>query len=61
MFQESFAKIFETNESDEMPIAFSGKVQVILSKELKVNGAIGPCRSLPQKTKSPMVGEYAVG
>jgi protein transport protein SEC23 len=46
MFQDSFAKIFETDENNEMPIAFSGKITVKMSKYLKVNGAIGPCRSL---------------
>ena len=59
MFQESFAKIFETDEQNEMPIAFSGKVQVMMSPELKVNGAIGPCRSL--KTGGKQVGDYTVG
>jgi len=46
MFQESFAKIFETDENNNLPLGFSGKIQLIMSKELKVNGAIGPCRSL---------------
>jgi len=26
MFQDSFAKIFETDESNEMPIVFSGRI-----------------------------------
>jgi len=29
-----------------MPLGFSGKIKLKMSKELAVNGAIGPCRSL---------------
>jgi len=31
MFQDSFAKIFETDESNEMPIVFSGRIELKMS------------------------------
>jgi len=59
MFKESFAKIFETDGSNEIPIGFSAKIELLMSKELQVCGAIGPCRSLKQGGKS--VGDFVVG
>lgn len=40
-------------------MGFGAKLDILVSKDLKVNGAIGACLSL--KKSSPMVSEIEIG
>lgn len=58
MFRESYKKIFEVDQNGDMKLAMAARVEIWVSKELKVQGAIGPCVSL--KKAGPMVSETEV-
>eukprot|EP00828_Plagiopyla_frontata_P044585 TRINITY_DN7320_c0_g3_i7.p1 TRINITY_DN7320_c0_g3~~TRINITY_DN7320_c0_g3_i7.p1 ORF type:complete len:463 (-),score=50.67 TRINITY_DN7320_c0_g3_i7:349-1737(-) len=64
VFIQSFQKFFEPDVLEStteqgLRIASCGKIKLFLSKELQVNGAIGPCNSLKQQ--SPSVSEQEIG
>ena len=51
--------MFENEGVSDLRMASSGKIDLFLSKELKVNGGIGPCTSL--KKHSASVSEVEIG
>eukprot|EP00828_Plagiopyla_frontata_P032649 TRINITY_DN4251_c0_g1_i1.p1 TRINITY_DN4251_c0_g1~~TRINITY_DN4251_c0_g1_i1.p1 ORF type:complete len:484 (+),score=73.58 TRINITY_DN4251_c0_g1_i1:179-1630(+) len=65
VFTQSFQKMFEREQTEgqqdegDLRMAFCGRTDLFLSKELKVCGAIGPCTSL--KKSSPIVSEVEIG
>lgn len=48
VFKESFTRVFETGESG-LGLSFNGIFEVNCSRDLKVQGIIGPCASLEKK------------
>ena len=59
MFKDSYKKIFERDANGDLKFGTAGKIDIFLSKDLRVNGAIGACTSL--KKNGPLVGETEVG
>ena len=59
VFTQSYIKIFSRDAQDQLLMAFSGELEVITSREVKVQGAIGPCSSLEKK--APHVSEKELG
>ena len=55
MFRESYKKFFEVDQNGDMKLAVAAKVEIWVSKEVKVQGAIGSCVSL--KKNGPMVSD----
>jgi protein transport protein SEC23 len=55
MFRESYKKLFEVDQNGEMKLAVAAKVEIWVSRELKIQGAIGSCVSL--KKNGPMVSD----
>lgn len=59
MFRQSFVKIFDKDENDNLLMGFGASLEVLTTKELKVTGLIGHATSLNKKSTS--VGETEVG
>jgi len=59
LFKQTFQRVFSKDEKDEFKMAFSANLEVKTSKELKVQGCIGPCTSLG--VKGPSVSETELG
>lgn len=59
MFQESFKKLFDQDQSGKLKMGFNAGIEVQTSKELKICGAIGHCTSLNKK--GPSVSETEIG
>lgn len=59
VFKDSYKKIFEKDMNGELKIGSAAKIDLFLSKDLKVNGAIGACISL--KKNGPSIGEVEIG
>lgn len=59
MFRQSFVKIFDKDENDNLLMGFGASLEVLTTKELKVTGLIGHAVSLNKKSTS--VGETEVG
>eukprot|EP01097_Dermamoeba_algensis_P001740 TRINITY_DN1658_c0_g1_i4.p1 TRINITY_DN1658_c0_g1~~TRINITY_DN1658_c0_g1_i4.p1 ORF type:complete len:767 (-),score=150.10 TRINITY_DN1658_c0_g1_i4:190-2490(-) len=59
VFKESFKMIFTRDEKGDLSMCFNGTLDVIMSKELKVCGAIGHLSSLSKK--GPAVSETEIG
>lgn len=58
-FKQSFAKVFDKDENDNLLMGFNASLEVLTTKELKVTGLIGHAVSLNKKSSS--VGETEVG
>ncbi|URE39772.1 Sec23/Sec24 beta-sandwich domain [Musa troglodytarum] len=58
VFKDSLRRIFQSAEYD-LGLAFNGVFEVNCSKDLKVQGIIGPCASLDKK--GPLCAETIVG
>lgn len=58
-FRQSFAKIFDKDDNDNLLMGFNASLEVLTTKELKVTGLIGHAVSLNKKSSS--VGETEVG
>lgn len=58
-FRDTFRKIFEKDQNDELRFASASKLDIFLCKELKVQGAFGSCSSL--KKAGPIVAENPIG
>ncbi|EGR32706.1 protein transport protein, putative [Ichthyophthirius multifiliis] len=58
-FRETFRKIFEKNQQEELRFASAAKIEMFVCKELKIQGGIGPCSSM--KKGGPMVSEVPIG
>lgn len=59
VFKESYKKLFDKDQNEELKLCSSAKIDILLSKELKVMGALGSCSSL--KKTGPMVAEGEIG
>ncbi|KAI4344901.1 hypothetical protein L6164_012083 [Bauhinia variegata] len=58
VFKDSFKRVFEDGEQS-LGLCFNGTFEIICSKEVKIQGAIGPCTSLEKK--GPSVADTVVG
>jgi protein transport protein SEC23 len=59
VFKDSFKRVFETGDHS-LNLSFNGEIEINCSKEIKVQGAIGPCASLGRKgisTSDTVVGQ----
>jgi len=59
VFKDSYKKIFEKDQNGDLKIGSAAKIDIFLSKDLRVNGAIGACTTL--KKNGPSVGETEIG
>jgi len=59
VFKNSYLKLFEVDQDMNLKMATNAQMEVFVSKELKLQGAIGPCVSL--KKSGPMVSDQAIG
>ena len=59
VFKDSFKRLFAKDEHGHLEMGFAATLEVLTSREFKVCGAIGSCRSL-QKT-APYVSENEIG
>ncbi|KAG0620200.1 hypothetical protein M758_4G197500 [Ceratodon purpureus] len=59
VFKDSFKRIFETGDHS-LNLSFNGEIELNCSKDIKVQGAIGPCASMAKKgisTSDTVVGQ----
>lgn len=59
MFRQSFARVFQKDENENLLMGFNASLEVLTTKELKVTGLIGHAISMNKKT--PNVGETECG
>lgn len=59
VFRETYRKLFDRDANGFLKMGYAAKMDVFVSRELRVQGSIGPCISL--KKSGPMVAETAVG
>ena len=50
IFKTSFEKFYETTEDNLLPFPIGCQLTIRLSKELKINGILGTCKSLKENT-----------
>lgn len=61
VFKQTYKKIFDLDpETNELKMATAGKIDMLVSKELKINGALGSCTSLKKPGNSGTVSETEV-
>ncbi|XP_010475248.1 PREDICTED: protein transport protein SEC23 [Camelina sativa] len=58
VFKDSFKRVFEDGEQS-LGLCFNGTLEVICSKDVKIQGIIGPCASLQKK--GPSVADTVIG
>ncbi|CAI9113143.1 OLC1v1013689C1 [Oldenlandia corymbosa var. corymbosa] len=58
VFKDSFKRFLEVGEQS-LGLSYNGTLEVICSKDIKVQGAIGPCTSLEKK--GPAVASTVIG
>ncbi|KAK7400043.1 hypothetical protein VNO78_11242 [Psophocarpus tetragonolobus] len=58
VFKDSFKRVFEDGEQS-LGLSFNGTVEINCSKEIRVQGIIGPCTSLEKK--GPSVADTVIG
>jgi protein transport protein SEC23 len=59
MYKQSFLRIFDKDEEDNLLMGFNASLEVLTTKELKVTGLIGHAVSMNKKSSS--VGEQECG
>lgn len=59
MFKQSFIKIFDKDEHENLQMGFNASLEVLTTKELKITGLIGHAISMNKKSSS--VGETECG
>ncbi|XP_019627443.1 PREDICTED: protein transport protein Sec23A-like isoform X1 [Branchiostoma belcheri] len=59
LFKQTFQRVFSKDRKGEFQMSFGGALEVKTSRELKVQGALGPCVSMG--TKSACVSENEIG
>ncbi|CAD8135653.1 unnamed protein product [Paramecium pentaurelia] len=59
MFRETYKKLFDKDSSGFLKMGFGSKMDIFVSKDIKVQGGVGPCISL--KKGGPMVSEVSLG
>jgi len=45
VFKETYKKLFDRDVNGYLKTGNAAKIEIVLSKELKVQGAVGPCIS----------------
>ncbi|KAF8376795.1 hypothetical protein HHK36_022235 [Tetracentron sinense] len=58
VFKDSFKRIFEDGEQS-LGLSFNGTLEINCSKDIKIQGIIGPCTSLEKK--GPSVADTVIG
>ncbi|XP_047315803.1 protein transport protein SEC23-like [Impatiens glandulifera] len=58
VFKDSFKRVFEKGEQS-LDLSFNGTLEIICSKDIKIQGIIGPCTSLEKK--GPAVANTVIG
>ncbi|XP_047314021.1 protein transport protein SEC23-like [Impatiens glandulifera] len=58
VFKDSFKRVFEQGEQS-LDLSFNGTLEIICSKDIKIQGIIGPCTSLDKK--GPAVSNTVIG
>ncbi|CAM8989473.1 unnamed protein product [Rhodiola kirilowii] len=58
VFKDSFKRVFEDGEQS-LSLSFNGTLEINCSKDIKIQGIIGPCSSLEKK--GPAVADTAIG
>ncbi|XP_057497973.1 protein transport protein SEC23 B-like [Actinidia eriantha] len=58
VFKDSFKRVFEDGEQS-LGLSFHGTLEIICSKDIKIQGIIGPCTSLEKK--GPAVANTVIG
>ncbi|KAI3890163.1 hypothetical protein MKW92_037134 [Papaver armeniacum] len=58
VFKDSFKRMFEEGEQS-LGLSFNGNLEISCSKEIKIQGIIGPCTSLDKK--GPAVSDTVIG
>ncbi|XP_027340264.1 protein transport protein SEC23-like isoform X3 [Abrus precatorius] len=58
VFKDSFKRVFEDGEQS-LGLSFCGTLEINCSKEIKIQGIIGPCTSLEKK--GPSVADTVIG
>ncbi|MCL7029783.1 hypothetical protein MKW94_004214 [Papaver nudicaule] len=58
VFKDSFKRMFEEGEQS-LGLSFNGNLEINCSKEIKIQGIIGPCTSLEKK--GPAVSDTVIG
>ena len=59
MYRQSFIRVFDKDENDNLLMGFNASLEVLTTKELKVTGLIGHAVSMNKKSAS--VGETECG
>ncbi|CAJ2668127.1 unnamed protein product [Trifolium pratense] len=58
VFKDSFKRVFEDGEQS-LGLCFNGTLEINCSKEIKIQGVVGPCTSLEKK--GPSVADTVIG
>ncbi|XVE81217.1 hypothetical protein DITRI_Ditri15bG0045100 [Diplodiscus trichospermus] len=58
VFKDSFKRVFEDGEQS-LGLCFNGMLEITCSKDIKIQGVIGPCTSLEKK--GPNVADTVIG
>ncbi|XP_027334025.1 protein transport protein SEC23-like isoform X1 [Abrus precatorius] len=58
VFKDSFKRVFEDGEQS-LGLCFNGTLEINCSKEIKIQGIVGPCTSLEKK--GPSVADTVIG
>ena len=61
VFKESFKKLFETNEDGNLKMCFKGTCELLLTKPLKIKGALGHLVSLKKNNLDLVSNDYPIG
>lgn len=59
VFEQTYRKVFATDENKELNMCTSAKIDAFVSKELRLQGALGQCTST--KKTNAMVSETEIG
>ncbi|KAM3130641.1 hypothetical protein pb186bvf_017233 [Paramecium bursaria] len=59
VFRESYKKLFDRDSQGFLKMGFGSRIDMFASKDIKIQGAIGPCISL--KKQGPMASEQIIG
>lgn len=55
VFRESYKRLFDKDANGYLKMGFGSKIDAFVSKDIKIQGAVGPCIS--HKKGGPMVAE----
>ena len=61
VFKESFKKLFETNEDGNLKMCFKGTCELLVTKPLKIKGALGHLVSLKKNNFDSVSNDYPIG